>query len=161
MIRAQQALAEILLIGLDEEPQEVLTLKARSLIEKFKAASAADHHASGSTEDKRSYVASELEKLRDIVDQEIDRRVDEDLLDTVCDLLEHLSDYLHGETGDVQDSTTSMNAASGDTIASNVTEHRHAEIAEAAYQRAEQRRFEPGHDLEDWLAAERALTQRP
>jgi len=27
-------------------------------------------------------------------------------------------------------------------------------IAEAAYFRAEQRGFEPGHELEDWLAAE-------
>ena len=27
-------------------------------------------------------------------------------------------------------------------------------IAEAAYYRAEQRGFEPGHDLEDWLEAE-------
>ncbi len=34
---------------------------------------------------------------------------------------------------------------------------RHARIAEAAYLRAEQRHFEPGHDVEDWLAAESAL----
>jgi hypothetical protein len=27
-------------------------------------------------------------------------------------------------------------------------------IAEAAYCRAERRRFQPGHELEDWLAAE-------
>ena len=32
--------------------------------------------------------------------------------------------------------------------------HRQAWIAEAAYYRAEQRGFEPGHELEDWLAAE-------
>lgn len=31
---------------------------------------------------------------------------------------------------------------------------RHELIAEAAYFRAEQRGFEPGHELEDWLAAE-------
>jgi hypothetical protein len=36
--------------------------------------------------------------------------------------------------------------------ASSETEHRHAIIAEAAYLRAEQRHFEPGHDVEDWLA---------
>jgi hypothetical protein len=94
--------------------------------------------------------------LRDVVDQEIDRRVDEDLVDTVCDLLEHLSSYLSEETGD-QDSTAPMDADSG---CSNVGENRHADIAEAAYRRAEQRQFEPGHDLEDWLAAERALAQR-
>jgi hypothetical protein len=31
---------------------------------------------------------------------------------------------------------------------------RHASIAEAAYFRAERRGFAPGHELEDWLAAE-------
>ncbi len=30
----------------------------------------------------------------------------------------------------------------------------HAMIAEAAYYRAQQRGFAPGHELEDWLAAE-------
>jgi hypothetical protein len=30
-------------------------------------------------------------------------------------------------------------------------------IAEAAYLTAEQRHFEAGHDVEDWLAAESAL----
>jgi len=33
-------------------------------------------------------------------------------------------------------------------------EFRHDIIAQAAYFRAEQRGFEPGHELEDWLAAE-------
>lgn len=30
----------------------------------------------------------------------------------------------------------------------------HAKIADAAYFRAEKRGFEPGHELDDWLAAE-------
>lgn len=30
-------------------------------------------------------------------------------------------------------------------------------IAEAAYYRAEQRGFEPGHELEDWLVAEQEI----
>lgn len=34
---------------------------------------------------------------------------------------------------------------------------RHAMIAEAAYYRAERRGFDPGHELEDWLAAEAEL----
>ena len=34
------------------------------------------------------------------------------------------------------------------------SELRRAMTAEAAYYRAERRRFEPGHELEDWLAAE-------
>jgi hypothetical protein len=46
--------------------------------------------------------------------------------------------------------------ASGD-IALGEAEHRHAMIAEAAYLTAEQRHFEAGHDVEDWLAAESAL----
>lgn len=33
-------------------------------------------------------------------------------------------------------------------------EHRRALIAEAAYFRAERRGFAPGHETEDWLAAE-------
>ena len=33
-------------------------------------------------------------------------------------------------------------------------EARHALIAEAAYLRSERRGFEPGHETEDWLAAE-------
>lgn len=34
---------------------------------------------------------------------------------------------------------------------------REQRIAIAAYQRAERRGFEPGHELEDWLAAEREI----
>ena len=33
----------------------------------------------------------------------------------------------------------------------------HQLIAEAAYYRAERRGFNPGHELEDWLAAEAAV----
>ncbi|MET0660448.1 MAG: DUF2934 domain-containing protein, partial [Steroidobacteraceae bacterium] len=36
---------------------------------------------------------------------------------------------------------------------------RHAKIAAAAYFRAEQRGFEPGHELDDWLAAEMDVIQ--
>ncbi len=37
---------------------------------------------------------------------------------------------------------------------------RHAVIAEAAYYRAERRGFAPGHELEDWLAAEAQIDKR-
>lgn len=37
------------------------------------------------------------------------------------------------------------------------THEREAMIAEAAYYRAEARGFEAGHELEDWLAAEREI----
>jgi hypothetical protein len=37
---------------------------------------------------------------------------------------------------------------------------RHASIAEAAYFLSEQRGFAPGHELEDWLAAEEEVDQR-
>lgn len=47
------------------------------------------------------------------------------------------------------------------TLADLDREHRrherHARIARAAYLRAERRRFEPGHELEDWLEAEREV----
>ena len=33
-------------------------------------------------------------------------------------------------------------------------------IAVAAYYRAEQRGFEPGHELEDWIAAEKEVRRR-
>lgn len=36
----------------------------------------------------------------------------------------------------------------------------HARIAEAAYYKAEQRGFEPGHDLGDWLEAEQEILVR-
>jgi hypothetical protein len=37
---------------------------------------------------------------------------------------------------------------------------RHERIERAAYRRAEARGFEPGHELEDWLAAEREIDAR-
>ncbi len=37
---------------------------------------------------------------------------------------------------------------------------RHCMIEVAAYLRAEQRNFEAGHDVEDWLAAEAEVNQR-
>jgi hypothetical protein len=47
---------------------------------------------------------------------------------------------------------------SGDSVAPPVdSEQRRAMIAEAAYYRAERRDFEPGHELEDWCAAERDI----
>jgi hypothetical protein len=40
----------------------------------------------------------------------------------------------------------------------SVTDDMHQQIAKAAYCRAEQRGFEPGHELEDWLLAEAEIT---
>lgn len=39
--------------------------------------------------------------------------------------------------------------------------HRHAMIAQHAYYLAEQRGFEPGYELDDWLIAERDIEQSP
>ena len=39
----------------------------------------------------------------------------------------------------------------------DATADRLKRIAEAAYRRAQQRNFAPGHDLEDWLAAEKEI----
>ena len=40
------------------------------------------------------------------------------------------------------------------------SEDRQGMIAKAAYFRAERRKFEPGHELEDWLAAELEVDRR-
>ncbi len=104
MSRIEQTLHEILLMGIDPEPHEVLMLKARAAIEKFKADSAAFHQRAGSRE-ADLHVAGDLARLRDAVDREIDRRVDEDLADNVCDLLEHLAGHLYAETGASAEST--------------------------------------------------------
>jgi hypothetical protein len=39
-------------------------------------------------------------------------------------------------------------------------ENRRASIAEAAYFKSERRGFVPGHEIEDWLAAEEEVDQR-
>lgn len=51
-------------------------------------------------------------------------------------------------------SASSTNAAAPDA------ERRHAMIAEAAFFLAEARGFEPGGELEDWLAAEREIDRQ-
>ncbi len=43
----------------------------------------------------------------------------------------------------------------------SVQPQRQAMIAEAAFFMAQSRGFEPGHELDDWLAAEREVDQRP
>jgi len=166
MIRAEEALHEILSIGIDEEPEDILMLRARALIEKFKADCMAYHRQVTSADDALLQVDSDLAKLRNIVDREIDRRLDEDLTDTVSDLLEHLSTYLHAETGtseragDPAQAAPEEDASQSSNVASGEDERRRAMIAMNAYLRAEQRHFEPGHDVEDWLAAESALARR-
>lgn len=46
------------------------------------------------------------------------------------------------------------------SIVTRYHEDRRAAIAEAAYYRAQARGFAPGHELEDWLAAEEEVDQR-
>jgi len=57
------------------------------------------------------------------------------------------------------DSTSKATIKAQREPASDDAVKRHAVIAEAAYLLAEQRHFEAGHDVEDWLAAEIALNQ--
>jgi hypothetical protein len=45
-------------------------------------------------------------------------------------------------------------------IVPRVVEDRRVSIAKAAYLKAERRGFAPGHELEDWLAAENEVDQR-
>jgi len=150
-------LDEILLIVIgEEEPQEVLRLNAEALIGKFKADTSASHQPLANADD---IVANELAKLRDALDREIERRVD-DVADNVCDLLEHLSGYLRAEAGTSPELANKMDANLAGDTASKEAERRHAKIAEAAYHSAELRHFKPGHDIEDWLAAESDLGLR-
>jgi hypothetical protein len=147
-------------MGLDEEPPEVLVHRARHLIERFKTESAGFHAQSAATGDTALHVANDLLKLRDAVDREIDRRLDADLADTVCDLLEHLSNSLHAEAGSTPQRAVKEKPGCAPDSPAAAAERR-LMTAQAAYLRAEQRHFEPGHDVEDWLAAENALESRP
>jgi len=160
MFRAEQTLQQILMIGISEEPEEALTQRARALIEQFRVDSFAHHQAMALAEDTALLVASDLEKLRDVVDKELDRRLDLDLEDQVCDLLEQLSEFLHAQIDRADASDAAADRGATNDLVSNAAERRHQLIAEAAYRLAEQRQFEPGHELEDWLAAERALESR-
>ena len=45
-------------------------------------------------------------------------------------------------------------------IVPHIAEDRGVSIARAAYLKAEHRGFTPGHELEDWLAAENEVDQR-
>lgn len=45
-------------------------------------------------------------------------------------------------------------------VAPHISDDRQSCIARAAYYRAEQRHFIPGHELDDWLAAEDEFDQR-
>ena len=56
-------------------------------------------------------------------------------------------------TGPLEDATPQAQFV-GDQI---IYKDREARIAELAYLRAERRGFEPGHELEDWLDAEREV----
>lgn len=48
----------------------------------------------------------------------------------------------------------------GASSSRNTPTARNEIIAVAAYYRAQQRGFEPGHDLEDWYEAEREVSER-
>lgn len=50
-----------------------------------------------------------------------------------------------------------VDTASLPNTASENSDERHQRIAEAAYSRAKRRGFEPGKEVEDWLAAESDL----
>jgi Protein of unknown function (DUF2934) len=45
-------------------------------------------------------------------------------------------------------------------MAPHTSDDRQSCIAEAAYYRAEHRHFAPGHELDDWLAAESEVDER-
>ena len=47
--------------------------------------------------------------------------------------------------------------ASCDPLSDVNSDEYRAMVAECAYQKADKRRFEPGHELEDWLEAEQEI----
>ncbi|HMK85107.1 MAG TPA: DUF2934 domain-containing protein [Steroidobacteraceae bacterium] len=57
-------------------------------------------------------------------------------------------------------SLTSPSGATAVHEGGGPSDDRHATIAEAAYYRSQHRGFAPGHELEDWLAAEAEVEQR-
>jgi hypothetical protein len=63
------------------------------------------------------------------------------------------------EAGEHSTLTTSITKSALHVTPHSSDDH-HAMLADAAYRRAEQRGFEPGHELDDWLAAEMELEQR-
>lgn len=62
-----------------------------------------------------------------------------------------------GVVGEVSHDVEITNANLQHRELPSISENRAARIAECAYWRAERRGFEPGHELEDWLHAEREI----
>jgi hypothetical protein len=58
------------------------------------------------------------------------------------------------------DSRSASTSASGGVHAQASSEETRRQIAEAAYFRAKERGFEPGHELEDWIEAESEVMGR-
>ena len=54
----------------------------------------------------------------------------------------------------VRNSTPTLRGIKSHSIATIGPDRRHCMISEAAYYSSEHRGFEPGHELDDWLAAE-------
>jgi Protein of unknown function (DUF2934) len=76
----------------------------------------------------------------------------------------------HSENGATPDSAgaqpvaktrTRKPKAAASTAQPRQPEDRHASIAKAAYLRSQSRGFQPGFELEDWLAAEAEVDRRP
>ena len=84
-------------IGADS-PQ-VHMLRARALIEQFKERAILHHGTAGPPERAGAALTAEMAQLCELIDREVDRRLDGDITDATCDLLEHLSEQLHGEIG--------------------------------------------------------------
>ncbi len=60
------------------------------------------------------------------------------------------------DTGEIR-SIVTHDAAFIEPLGSEEEQARHARISEAAYYLAERRSFDPGHELDDWLEAEREI----
>jgi hypothetical protein len=98
MITARTTLHDILLNGTCAASIDASALEARAIVDRFKAETVMRKSQSPPANSLRGEMLRELADLRDAVDHEVDRRIDADITDNVCDLLEQLSIILHEET---------------------------------------------------------------
>jgi hypothetical protein len=68
-----------------------------------------------------------------------------------CEYQVNVSKHIRSSAVSVNKKSPSVDPA---RFAQPTSESRYCLIAELAYVKAQQRGFEPGHELEDWLAAE-------
>jgi hypothetical protein len=80
-------------------------------------------------------------------------------LSTVTQLLTKNHIPVFGIESKIKTKSKVESSATNPSATNSSDEERCCLVAELAYYKAEARGFEPGHELEDWLAAEAEVTQ--